>query len=143
MYRLLDHTADVQIEALADTREHALAEAARALCQVITGQPIGHEHRPEAEMAFALEAPDLGALAVAFLSELLWILESEDRLWVGGGVTLETQSEGLRLRAQGNAVRYDPARHGRGVEVKAVTYHALEFVPVEGQGWRLKVILDL
>jgi SHS2 domain-containing protein len=39
-------------------------------------------------------------------------------------------------------VRHDPARHGRGVEVKAVTYHGLRFGRTES-GWELWVLLDI
>ncbi|MCA1819131.1 MAG: archease, partial [Halobacteriales archaeon] len=64
-------------------------------------------------------------------------------LWAGGGVRLTEGRDGLlRAEAAGNAVVHDPARHGQGVEVKAVTYHGLAFAR-EGAGWRLRVILDI
>ncbi|MHB8632875.1 MAG: archease [Thermoplasmatota archaeon] len=147
MHRLLAHTADVQIEAEGASREEALAEAALALGEVVTGRPASHRLRPDREVTFVVEAPDLGALAVAFLAELLWILESQDTLWLEGGVRIATIAEppaasGLRLTASGNGALYDPVRHGRGTEVKAVTYHALEFAPIKA-GWRLCVVLDI
>jgi SHS2 domain-containing protein len=139
MYRLLDHTADLMIEAEGPTRDAALGEAARALVRVVTGKDP--HARPDQEVVFQVEAPDAGSLVVAFLSEVLWILESQGVLWLGGGVHIEEDGI-LRALARGNGVRYDPMRHGRGVEVKAVTYHALEFGP-HGGGWRLRVVLDI
>lgn len=141
-HRLVDHTADLGIEATGASREEALEEAALALVQVVTGQHAHAAAKPDEELAFKIEAPDLGSLAVAFLSELLWLLESKELLWLGGGVRIEAISDGLRLTARGNGVRYDPARHGRGVEVKAVTYHGLEFAADAG-AWRLLVYLDI
>lgn len=149
--RLVEHTADVAIEAEGATREEALAQAALGVAMVVTGRSDAHTLVPDAEARFWLEAPDLGAVAVAFLSELLWLLESKDQLWVGGGVQLsegpvERTTNGpvqeLRLEARGNMVAYDPVVHGRGVEVKAVTYHDLAFAKADGR-WHLRVVLDL
>lgn len=143
-YRIFEHTADLGIEASGATAGDALADAALALTSILTGNT--HPHllgRPDRELAFTVEAPDRGALAVAFLSELLWHLESQDLLWVGGGVHVTDGADGtLRAEARGNGVVHDAARHGSGVEVKAVTYHGLEFGR-KGKEWTLKVILDI
>ena len=143
MFRLVDHTADLAIEATGATRDEALAEAALGLTAVLTGRQGGHDVRPDRDLRFVLEAPDLDALAVAFLAELLWLNESEDLLWLGGGVRIEETPTGLvRAVADGNGVRHDHGKHGRGVEVKAVTYHNLVFRR-EGKAWRLWVLLDI
>jgi SHS2 domain-containing protein len=144
-FRLVDHTADLAIEAEAATREAVLEQAALGLTAVLTGRPRAHElARPEREVSFRVDAPDEAALVVAFLSELLWLHESEDTLWLGGGVTLTDLPDGsLRLGAHGNAVRHDPDLHGRGVEVKAVTYHGLRFGREPGGTWGLWVLLDI
>lgn len=145
MFRLVDHTADLAIEAEAATREGVLAEAALGLTAVLTGKPRAHEStRPDREVSFRIDAPDEAALVVAFLSELLWLHESEDLLWLGGGVTVSELADGtLRLDAQGNAVVHDPLQHGRGVEVKAVTYHGLRFGRGQDGAWGLWVLLDI
>ena len=145
MFRLVDHTADLAIEATGGTRDEALGEAALGLTAVLTGRDTVHRlGAPEREVRFVVEAPDADALAVAFLSELLWLHESEDLLWLGGGVRVEAGAGGtVRATAVGNALRHDPARHGRGVEVKAVTYHGLRFGPAPSGGWELWVLLDI
>lgn len=144
-FRLVDHTADLAIEAEAATREAVLEQAALGLTAVLTGRPRAHElARPEREVSFRVDAPDEAALVVAFLSELLWLHESEDLLWLGGGVeVVELPDGGLRLGAHGNAAVHDPVRHGRGVEVKAVTYHGLRFGREPAGGWGLWVLLDI
>lgn len=141
MRRLVDHTADVAIEAEADTPGACLAEAALALGELL----LGRDPRsvvPGQEMAFTVEAPDAEALAVAFLAELVWLQQSEDLLWLGGGVEATVAGTTWRAAAKGNGVRHDPAKHGRGVEVKAVTYHNVRFQR-HGAGWALRVVLDL
>lgn len=144
-YRLVDHTADLAIEATGASRDAVLGDAALALAQVLTGRADAH-HRgtPEREVAFHVDAPDPATLVVAFLSELLWLHESEDLLWLGGGVHVSELPDGsLRAEAHGNAAVHDPLRHGRGVEVKAVTYHGLEFQRGRDGQWRLWVLLDV
>lgn len=145
MHRLVDHTADLAIEATGPTRESVLAEAALALTQVLTGRPQVHAGtQPDREVRFQLDAPDAAALAVAFLSELLWLNESEDLLWLGGGVVVSALDDGgLRVVAHGNGVLHDAALHGRGVEVKAVTYHGLRFERGADGDWLLWVLLDI
>lgn len=145
MRRLVDHTADLAIEAKAATRDAVLEEAALALTEVLTGRPHVHDAaRPEREAAFHVDAPDDAALAVAFLSEILWLNESEDLLWLGGGVTVSRLDDGgLRAEARGNVAVHDPVRHGRGVEVKAVTYHGLRFGRGRDGQWELWVVLDI
>ena len=140
-HRLFDHTADVGIEADGPGPGEALAEAGVALTELMTGRSA-HSFRPDSEMAFTVEAPDEPALVVAFLSELLWHLESQDHLWLGGGVTVAPTKDGVQAVARGNALKHNPQRHGRGVEVKAVTYHEIAAGWVDGR-WRLRVILDL
>ena len=141
-YRLVDHTADLAIEATGPTQDEALAEAVLALTEVVTGRPQ-RGTAPTQEITFTLDAPDMEAMVVALLSEILWLLESKDLLWLGGGVRLAAGPDGiLRLHASGNGARYDPKRHGRGVEVKAVTYHDL-VLRREGKTWRLWVLLDI
>ena len=103
-FRLVDHTADLAIEATGATRDEVLGEAALGLSAVLTGRDDVHRlGAPEREVRFVLEAPDADALAVAFLSELLWLHESEDLLWLGGGVKVEPGSGGtVRVTATGN-----------------------------------------
>ncbi|MES2154344.1 MAG: archease [bacterium] len=142
-FRLVEHTADLGIEATGQSREEALAAAADGLTAVLTGRTGTVHGMPERELTFSVEAPDADALVVAFLSELLWSFESEDLLWMGGGVSLGASRDGiLRLEARGNVTRYDPSRHGRGVEVKAVTYHDVA-LRRDGSGWLLRALLDI
>lgn len=142
-WRLVDHTADVAIEAEAPDAGGCLDQAALALTSVITGEPDPRALGAETELRFAIEAPDDDSLLVAFLAELLWQCEAEDLLWTGGGVTVTDTPDGLRRAdAAGNAVRFDQALHGRGVEVKAVTYHDLHFRR-DGPQWSARVLLDI
>lgn len=143
MFRLVDHTADLAIEATGSTRDEVVAQACLGLSSVLTGKPDPrHLGVPDREIHFVIEAPDADALLVAVLSELLWLYESEDIVWLGGGVRIEDAGAGLRATAAGNAIHHAPAIHGRGVEVKAVTYHGLRLAR-DGDHWLAWVLLDL
>ncbi len=141
-FRLIDHTADVAIEATGSSREEALVEAGLALTSVMTGVKNPAQESGVAGEPLAVEAPDLPALAVAFLSELLWLVDSEDNLWTGGTVSVTDGPDGPILEAWPELARFDPQRHGTGVEVKAVTYHDVTFEP-RGEGWFIHVLLDI
>ena len=143
MYRLVAHTADIAIECDGPSQRAVLADAATGLAALVTGRDDPRLLPADAEIDVTVEAPDPEALVVAWLSEVLWLVESEDRLWLSGGVELGRSDDGgLRLHATGNAVRYDPVRHGRGTEVKAVTYHDLH-LGAKKDGWHLRVVLDI
>lgn len=143
MFRLVDHTADLAIEATGDTRDDALAQACLGLSSVITGKTDPrHLGTPDREIRFVIEAPDVHALVVAVLSELLWLYESEDVIWLGGGIRIEEAGGLLRAIASGNGIHHAPAIHGRGVEVKAITYHGLRCAR-EDDAWRVWVLLDI
>ncbi len=144
MFRLAPHTADVAIEVTAPDEAVALAQAGLALTALLTDHPTGRLGRASDEVAFFVEAPDHESLAVAWLAELVWLQQSSDLLWQGGGVVISDGPGGIRATARGNAVTWDPTGHGAGVEVKAVTYHDVESGRrgVDGK-WHLRVLLDI
>lgn len=142
-WRIVAHTADLAIEASGPTEGAALDAAALALTHVLTEAPDPHGLGSDTEIQFVLEAPDHESLLVAFLSELLWLADSEGLLWTGGGIQIAATDDGLwRATATGNGVVHDPNRHGRGSEVKAVTYHDLHSGQVDG-AWSVRVLLDI
>ncbi len=142
-WRIREHTADLVIEADGPNAGTCLEAAGLALTSVMTGHDTPHTLAADEEGAFHVDAPDLDALAVAFLSELLWLGESKDLLWTGGGVDVTVTAEGShRATAKGNMAKFDPHQHGKGVEVKAITYHDLLFAST-ANGWALRVLLDI
>jgi protein archease len=138
-WTVLDHTADVGIEVHAATLDALFADAASALCDVITDvERI--EARVEAACELTAEAPDL--LLVTWLEELLFRFDSEGVLYPCGEVRVAGAEGAWTLAARLRGEAYDPRRHPLKVQVKAVTYHGLE-VARDEQGWRARVIFDL
>jgi SHS2 domain-containing protein len=95
--------------------------------------------RPLESRAVSASAEDAPALVVAFLTQLLQQYE-EDRFLVR---TIEVRTLGDPPTAALATVAgepFDPARHPARTEVKAITFHALEFDPARG---RARVIVDI
>ena len=159
MRRQVEHTADVALEVEADDLAAAFAEAALALGEVITG---GGLPEPREAVRVTIEADDVESLLVRWLAELLVHFDAEGFLTGAAEVALtpptrdarpevvvvvdgraaRVAGEGAwRLRATLRGEAYDPARHGYGSEVKAISYHTLRVAP--GPPARLRVLLDL
>ena len=164
MRRQVEHTADVALEVEADDLAAAFAEAALALGEVVTG---GGLPEPREAVCVTLKADDVESLLVRWLAELLVRFDAEGFLAGAAEVALTPPTrdarpevvvvvvdgraaeaaagaagEGAwRLRATLRGEAYDPARHGYGSEVKAISYHTLRVAP--GPPARLRVLLDL
>jgi SHS2 domain-containing protein len=132
VYRWLEHTSEAELWIEDETAEAVLVEAAIALGDLLGersgGEPVSH--------AISARADDLPALLVEWLSELVYLAESD-------GFVPERVAE---ISLADSSVRATVA--GRRLEpqslVKGVTYHRLEMAQ-EGDGgpWRARVVLDV
>ena len=135
-WRVLAHTADQGAEIEAPDLEGLFGEAARALMALVVEEaPL----EPREAHRLTLEAPDLSELLVAWLGELLYLVET--RGFLAAEFEFRTLGPtGLEALVRGDTL--DPARHGAGREVKAVTRHDLVVEPTP-LGWRARVLFDL
>ena len=129
-------TADMGIGAEAPTVDGLYAEMGRALFSVMTDLS---QIRPRVVRSLEVEATDPAGLLVAFLSELLFLRDSED-LALGEFSVQVTLQRPLRLQATVRGEPWDPARHPRHIEVKAITFHQVEIDLAEP---RARVIIDI
>jgi protein archease len=135
-YRILDHTADVGLEATGVTLAEAFANAATGMYSIMV-----HLNRVSGRIRvpIVLEAEDAEALLTAWLLELLVMTEVEGLVFRRFDVR-EASPQHLTAIAYGEPL--DPERHPKGAVVKAVTRHGLEVRTIEG-GYRVRVILDI
>lgn len=131
-FRILEHTADVGIEATAPDLPALFGEAVRATAAVVLDQepPPGG-----ARVGVSAEADDLAALLAAVLGEALWTFESSGRLPVGA------ELEVSETAAAGTFLVVESPKAG-GPAIKAVTYHQLAVERV-AEGWRARVYFDV
>jgi SHS2 domain-containing protein len=95
--------------------------------------------RPLEERAVSASGEDATALVVRFLSELL-LLHEQDSFLVREITVRPMGDPPTALLASVRGEPFDRSRHTAGTEVKAVTFHALEFEPRAG---RARVIVDI
>ena len=135
-YRILEHTADVGIEAWGESAPEAFAAAAEAMYSLVARR---RRVRERVEREVAVEGRDAEGLLVNWLLELLYITEVEGLVFRRFQVH-ELSPAGLRATAFGEP--FDPDRHATGMVIKGVTRHRLEVGPGAG-GFRVRAILDI
>lgn len=129
----LEHTADVGIRAYGESLEELFANAAAGMFSLITDVA---SVRAVGEYEVRVEARDPKALLFDFLSELLFLHQTEKVLLSEFDVDVGPGSARARVRGE----RIDRSRHPLHKDVKAVTYHAMILDPGEGVA---QVIFDI
>lgn len=134
-YREIEHTADVGVELSAPDLPAAFERAAAAMFDVISDiDGVAQTWHGRVRVT----GLDLENLLVRWLSELLFISESE-------GVLLSRftvdRLDGFDLEAAVAGETLDRSRHAVRVEIKAPTYHGLRIEEVRGE-WLVRVIFD-
>ena len=114
----IDHTADVGIRAHGKTVSELFESAAAGMFSLIA-DPARVKAVGEVEVRLA--ADDLPGLLVAWLSELLFLHETQHLLF--SRFEVRVRGTELHARAWGEAI--DRRRHELKLAVKAVTYHRL------------------
>jgi len=136
-FEYLEHTADVKFRAYGNSPEKMLENAA---CALFNAMIDTSEVRAKESWKVALEAPDLEQLAYRWLSEIVFLFETESAVFSTFQVRLFRDRE-WKLEAEIAGERIDLSRHSFISEVKAVTLHQFQ-VKKNGQ-WCLQAILDV
>ena len=136
-FEYLEHTADVMFRAYGKTAEEMLCNAASALFQaMVDPTTIAAQEIWTVE----LEGDDLDDLAYRWLSEIIFLFETESAVFSTFSLQLK-QDEKMRLYGKIGGERIDLGRHAFENEVKAVTRH--KFGIKENQIWCIQVVLDV
>ncbi|MDO5845996.1 MAG: archease [Methanocorpusculum sp.] len=132
----LEHTADVKMRILAPDFCSLFAEAGRALASVLYGD---YPREPSVLSAdIAAEGKDPGELAVNYLSELLFLMETE--YLVPQEFALSAGTGQLCGTVRG--VAFDRAKHAGGIEVKGISYSGMSLTKTD-TGFELIIIFDI
>jgi len=136
-FEYLEHTADVKFRAYGHSPEEMLSNAAAALFKSMV-DPFAIQAKETWRVL--LEAPDLEQLAYNWLSEIVFLFETESAVFSTFTVRLQ-QDGSLRLEGEIGGERIDLKRHAFETEVKAVTLH--EFQIKKNDVWCIQVVLDV
>ena len=142
-FEFFDVTADVGYRAYGNSLDNAFENAAIAMFEVITDtSTIKHSVEKQIE----LKAEDKQALLYDWLSELLFFHDAEYLVFSKFDVKICSKLDGdhvmYYLVATAWGEEFDPQRHERRSEVKAVTYHMMN-IRDENLNVMLQVILDI
>lgn len=132
-YEMIDHTADVMVRCTGNTLEECFENAAYAMFdQIIDAGTIEHS----LETTIETTGDDNESRLYAFLSELLFIMDSESVVFNDFRVTFDRDS--VKCIAKGEPLSL--IKHHAKSEIKAVTYHMLS---VDPETPSLTVIFDV
>ena len=134
-FEVFEHTADVGIVARGDTVEDIFAAAAEGMLSFIIR---GEDVRPRETRRRTVEADEQEGLLVAWLNDLLLLLNAD--AFVPKDVQV-VECTDVRLVADVRGEPVDPARHHFRLDVKAATYHQLGIS--RDNGWSARVIFDV
>lgn len=133
-YVILEHTADVGLEARGSSLEETFATATRGMATIAGAWHPG----PGEEVPIEVGGRDLGGVLVEWLSEALYIQDARNASLAGIRVESVTPD-----RATGSVTaRPFAADPSEGVQIKAVTYHQLS-VEQTDQGWTARIFFDV
>lgn len=136
-FEYLEHTADIKFRAYGKTPEEMLSNAAAALFKsMVEPATIAVKETWKVE----LEAFDLEDLAYQWLSEIVFLFETEFAVFATFSVKLQ-QNGACKLQGEIGGERIDLKRHAFENEVKAITRH--KFVIKKNDHWCIQVILDV
>lgn len=117
-YELIDHTADVMVSCKGRTLEECFENAAYALFdQMVDAGTIQRSVSRE----ITIKGRDDEERLYAFLSELLFVMETENLLFSDFKVAFD----GDRVKCTAKGEPLDLKKHRAKAEVKAITYHEL------------------
>lgn len=132
-YEILPHTADYKIRAYGITREELFANAMRGMFANYKAA----DGVPQIRREIKVEAGDIAALLVDFLSEALVLSDSNNEVYTDVAFTKFSDVE-----LEGTLVG-TPLKDVEGDEIKAVTYYGLEVKQREDRVWETTIIFDI
>lgn len=135
-YRLLEHTADMGLEARGGSLEELFGEAARGLRELMFGHYPGGQGQV---IQLRISGQDREELLVNWLNDILYLFEVRGIYPVSFEVqAVSDTSTTVLVRGE----PFDAERHPVERVVKAVTYHQLQLEQIQGE-WRARVYVDL
>jgi SHS2 domain-containing protein len=129
--------ADCALEIFGSDLDDLFATAVRALADVMV-DPDTVPH--DVERMLRLEARAIDLLFHEWISELIFLKDSEQVVVLGAAVSVRAAPPALTARLTGG--RIDRARTVLRSDPKAITFHQFTVEP-RGAGWYARVVIDI
>ena len=136
-YTIIDHTADIGLEAVGETVEEAFANAAVGMFDILSDESTINV---VTSLSVKVDGEDLQELLVNYLTELLFLYEVQGVLFSEFTVEISELGGTWELTGEAKGEMFNIKKHNYPLEIKAVTYHMLA---VEENPPLVRVIFDL
>ncbi|BBO75726.1 protein archease [Desulfosarcina widdelii] len=135
-YQLLDHTADLRVRIIGESKAELFQNAGLTLADLICDPDTLASTQT---VSIDVIGDDPADLMVNFLRELLYLWTGKEKLVKM--VSILDVSD-TALTASIAVANYDSQNHTILNEIKAVTYHQIAVEPIE-DGWQATVVFDI
>ncbi len=139
-YEIIEHTADVGLKVSGSTKRELFQNAARGMFFLITGFSAFPEQKDREAWPVKCEASTTEDLLVSWLSELLYIHNTEYVVFSDFIIRCLT-SRLVQAEVWGVKVKDFPCQIEK--EIKAVTYHNLYVQKNKKGQWEASIIFDI
>ncbi|MBI2830942.1 MAG: archease [Chloroflexi bacterium] len=133
-FELIEHTADIGLNAYGGTLAEAFANAAYGMFSVIADLDAVREVESR---QVEISEDDAEALLFEWLNNLLYLFDVDRIIFKRFDIT---EFGEWKLKATCYGEKYDPSRHQIKLGVKAATYHMMK---VDSEKNEVRVILDV
>ena len=136
-YRYLDKiaTADIAFESESDTVEGLFRDSALAVMETMINLK---DVKQETKKIIEIEATNIEDLMFDWLSELVFIKDSENMLFSKFNITIKDN----KLKAECFGEEINQKRHKPRVDVKAITLHHFKVENIKNK-WKANIIIDI
>jgi len=139
-YKILEHPADVRVQALGKTKEELFLNAIKGMGAVL--RPKIKDKKEKIKNNIKIKSIDLNALLVDFLSEVLYLSQVnkavyEDVKFKRLGLSTSSGQTILEAELFGNKIK------SFGEDIKAVTYHGLEIKKNKNGLYEATILFDI
>lgn len=135
-YKILEHPADMGIEAYGKNLKEAYEQSGIALMSIIL--ETSNIETTEIKLV-EIYASDYEQLLVKWLAEILYLYDGED--FVAGKFEINTLTKEY-LNATVGGEKFNNAKHPTKMDVKAITYHQI-LVRENDEGGLVRVFIDI
>ena len=129
--------ADCALEIFGDDLDDLFATGARALAELMVDPATVSR---DAERSLQLEAAALDLLFHEWLSELIFLKDSDQLVFPQASVSVRAEPPALTASVRGG--RIEAATTACRADPKAVTFHQFALEP-RGTGWYARVVIDI
>src|SRR3989338_1054385 len=135
-FKILDHTADVAVKIESKTLEKLFEEAAGSYLYLLIEE---EKLKPCETKKIKLEAMDHESLLVSFLSELIYILETQNKIPCNFKIKQLTKTS---LQAEVACAQLEPHKISILCNIKAVTFYDLK-IKKTTKGFNVTLVFDI